>query len=326
MRSRILGSGHYLPDVVLTNQWIEQLVETSDAWIRERTGIVSRRIARPGQYTVDLAFEAAVRALEAAKTSPEEIDLIIFATNTGDYVMPASACLLQARLNARKAAAFDLGGACSGFVYSLVVADQFIRTGSYRRILVVGAEVIHPYINYQDRETCILFGDGAGAVVVGPTPEGDRGLLSFELRAEGFSSDLFVLPSGGSRSPCRLSVVEQNSMFVRMKGREIFKFAVRTMEEIARQVVDKAGISLNDVAWVVPHQANQRIMDAVAQALGVPSERFISTVAFTGNTSAASIPIALDVAIRDGRIRSGDYVILVAFGAGLLAGGCLLRM
>jgi len=325
-RTRVAGTGSYLPERVLTNIDLEKLVETNDQWIRERTGIERRHIAAPTEVTSDLALVAAKRALEAAGKTPEDLDLIIFCTVTGDQVMPSSACVLQEKLGLKSIPAFDLSAACSGFVYGLSVADQFIRTGMYKRILVVGAEIISRYVNYKDRETCILFGDGAGAFVVERATEGDdRVIMSSHLRAEGSLGDLFVLPAGGSKIPFSAKVLDEGLQWVRMKGREIFKNAVRTMSSCCQEALETNGVSIDQVSWLVPHQANMRIMEAVANHFDFPKDKVVSIVHEMGNTSAATVPVAFDTAVRDGRIQRGQVVLLTAFGAGLTAGSCLLR-
>lgn len=325
-QSRIAGTGSYLPEKVLTNFDLEKLVDTNDQWIRERTGIERRHIAADDQVTSDLALIAARKAFEASGKTAADLDLIIFCTVTGDQVMPSSACELQHKLGCPNVPAFDLSAACSGFVYGLSVADQFIRTGMYKTILVVGAEIIHRYVNYKDRDTCILFGDGAGAFIVERAPEGDnRVILSSHLRAEGSLGDLFVLPAGGSKIPFSQKVMDENLQYVRMKGREIFKNAVRTMSACCQQALDHNKVNMSDVSWMIPHQANYRIMEAVADHFGFPKDRVVSVVHEMGNTSAATVPVAFDMAVRDGRIQRGQLILLTAFGAGLTAGSCLLR-
>lgn len=325
-RSRIAGTGSYLPEKILSNADLEKLVDTNDQWIRERTGIERRHIAADHQTTTDLALEAAKLALANAGKSPEDIDFIIFSTVTGDQVMPSSACVLQAKLGCRPIGAFDLSAACSGFVYGLSVADQFIRTGMYKTILVVGAEIIHRVVNYKDRETCILFGDAAGAFIVERAQEVDSQIiLSTHLRAEGTLGDLFVLPAGGSKLPFSQQVLDNDEQFLRMKGREIFKNAVRTMSSVCQEALEFNKIPLEQVSWLVPHQANSRIMEAVANHFDFPKDKVISIVHEMGNTSAATVPVAFDTAVKDGRIQRGQLILLTAFGAGLTAGSCLLR-
>lgn len=326
-RSQILGTGHYLPEGVITNFDLEKMVDTSDEWIRERTGIERRHRALDDQVTSDLALVATQKALKAAGVSPEEIELIIFCTVTGDQPMPSSACVLQAKLGNSSAAAFDLSAACSGFVYGLSLADQCIRAGQYQKVLVVGAEILTRFVNYKERETCILFGDGAGAVVLGRSVGGDnRGIIGSHLKAEGQLGDLFVLPAGGSRMPLSQEVLEQHAQYMKMKGKEIFKNAVRTMVEVSRVLLEKEGLSIHDVDWLIPHQANWRIMLAVAEYFGIPEKKVIRVIQETGNTSAATIPIALDWGIREGQIKKGDLILMTAFGAGLTSGSCLVRL
>lgn len=325
-RSKILGTGHYLPEKVLTNVDLEKMVDTNDEWIVERTGIRERHIASPGEVTTDLALKAARQALAAANLGAEDLDLIIFSTVTGDQVMPSSACVLQHKLGARQVMAFDLSAACSGFVYGLAVADQFIKTGFYKRVLVVGAEILHRYVNYTERETCILFGDAAGCVVVGRAePDDQSGILSCHLHSDGALGDLFVLPAGGSAMPFTQAVLDQNLQYVKMKGREIFKNAVRTMTQRCQEALDANNMTNTQVDWLIPHQANLRILESVAHYFKIPIEKVIVTLGHTGNTSAATVPVALDVAVRDGRIQRGHNVLLTAFGAGLTSGSVMVR-
>ena len=325
-RTRIAGTGSYLPEKVLTNADLEKMVDTSDAWIVERTGIQERHIAAPDQATTDLALIASQRAMEAAGITAKDIDLILFCTVSGDQPMPSSACILQNKLGARNVAAFDIAAACSGFLYGMTVGDQFIKGGMYKNVLVVGAEVLHRYVNYKERDTCILFGDGAGAVVLQRSDEAqDSKILSAHLSADGSLGDLFTLPAGGSRIPFTQAVLDQELHFVRMKGREIFKNAVRTMSSLCQQALDTNEMTIDKVDWLIPHQANLRIIDAVGNHFGIPSEKVIINVQKTGNTSAATVPIALDEAVRDGRIKRDQMVLLTAFGAGLTAGSLLMR-
>lgn len=325
-RTCISGTGSYLPEKTLTNFDLEQMVDTSDAWIVERTGIRERRHAAPGEATSDLALKASQRALEAAGLAASDLDLIVMCTATPDQVMPSAACVLQNKLGARSIMAFDLSAACSGFVYGLAVADQFIRTGMYRHVLVVGAEVLHRYVNYKDRETCILFGDGAGAVIASQaTKESDGAILTSHLHSDGSLGDLFVLPAGGSALPLSQEVLDNNLHYVRMKGREIFKNAVRTMTQCCQEALEATRLTVDQIDWMIPHQANIRILDAVAHYFGIPREKVVVTISETGNTSAATIPLALDRAVRDGRIKRGQNVLLTAFGAGLTSGSLILR-
>lgn len=325
-RTRIAGTGSYLPEKILSNTDLEKLVDTNDQWIRERTGIHRRHLAADNECTTDLALKASQKALAASGKTAQDLDLIIFCTVTGDQVMPSSACVLQEKLGAKTIPAFDLSAACSGFIYGLSVADQFIRTGMYKTVLIVGAEVIHRFVNYKDRETCILFGDGAGAFVVERAKDNaDQIILSTHLRAEGSLGELFELPAGGSKIPFSAQVLEDKTHCLRMKGREIFKNAVRTMSACAQLALEHNQVPVDQVAWLVPHQANSRIMEAVADHFNFPKEKVISVVHEMGNTSAATVPVAFDMGVQDGRIKRGEYVLLAAFGAGLTAGSCLLK-
>ena len=324
-RTRIAGTGSYLPEKLLTNADIEKLVDTNDAWIRERTGIQHRHIAKDGENTSDLALQASKKALEAASLTAQDLDLIIVCTVSPDQVMPSCACMLQQKLGARNIMAFDLSAACSGFVYGLATADQFIRTGMYKNVLVVGAEVLHRYVNYKDRETCILFGDGAGAVIATRATKEDEGIMSCHLRADGSLGDLFVLPAGGSAMPFTQDVLDRGDQYVRMKGREIFKHAVRTMSQVCQDALDANKMPIDDIDWVIPHQANLRIIEAVGSHFGIPPEKVVINVQTMGNTSAATVPVAFDQAVRDGRIKRGQNVLLTAFGAGLTSGSILMK-
>jgi 3-oxoacyl-[acyl-carrier-protein] synthase-3 len=325
-RSRLIGTGSYLPEKRLSNSDLEKLVETNDQWIFERTGIRNRHIAADGEATSDLALRAARGALDEAKLSPVDLDMILVATVSPDQPMPNTACILQHKLGARDCMAVDISAACSGFVYGLTIADQFIRTGTYRNILVVGAEVLHRYISYKDRETCILFGDGAGAAIVSRAKEEDQSLIySSHLHADGAISDLFVLPAGGSAMPFTQKVLDEGAQYVRMKGREIFKHAVRTMSESCDEALRANNMSPEDVSWIIPHQANLRIIEAVAKHFGIPMSKVVVEIEDMGNTSAATVIVALDRAIRDGRVRRGQNILLTAFGAGITSGSLLMR-
>ncbi len=320
MYSRIVGTGSHLPEKVLSNADLEQMVETSDAWITERTGIKKRHIAAQGETTCDLAEPAARRAMEAAGVAPGDIDLIIVATTTPDRVFPSTACLLQERLDIHGCAAFDVQAVCTGFVYALDIANRFIRTGGARCALVVGAETLSRVIDWTDRDTCVLFGDGAGAVVLRASEE--PGILSSHLHADGRYRDLLTVPAGISEHPERFRAGEA---FVQMKGNEVFKVAVNTLGRIVDETLRANDLQRSDVDWLVPHQANIRIIAATARKLDLPMQRVVVTVDQHGNTSAASIPLALDAAVRDGRIRSGETLLLEAFGGGFTWGSVLLR-
>ncbi|HMU56078.1 MAG TPA: beta-ketoacyl-ACP synthase III [Nitrospira sp.] len=323
MRARITGTGSYAPPKVLTNRDLEAMVATSDEWITERTGIRERRIAAPGEACSDLAVKAAEQALRAAGVRAEDLDLILLATCTGDYPLPATACLVQHRLGATRAAACDLSAACCGFVYALSVADAYVRTGM-RHVLVIGSEVMSAILDWTDRNTCILFGDGAGAAVVSGV-QGGAGILSTHLRSDGGLYELIAVPAGGSRLPLSEKVVAEKMNCVKMKGNETFKVAVRMLEEIARETLASNKLTIEDIDLYVPHQANVRILKAVAERLGLPLEKIMLNLDRYGNTSAASIPIALDEAVRQGRIKDGSLVMLGAFGAGLTWASALIR-
>ena len=314
--SRILGTGGYLPERVMTNADLEAIVDTTDAWIRERTGIEKRHVVAEGEHCSDLAEHAARLALEAAAVAPEELDLILVATTTPDQFFPSTACLLQARLGVHGCAAFDLQAVCTGFVYALGVADQFIRTGAARRALVVGAETLSRVLDWKDRGTCVLFGDGAGAVVLGAADE--PGIISSHLHADGAYKDLLQIPGGIGNGDCEHAYLE-------MKGNEVFRMAVTTLGRIVDETLEANGLSKSDIDWLIPHQANIRIIQATARKLDMPMERVVVTVAEHGNTSAASIPLALDRAVRDGRIQRGEMLLMEAFGGGFTWGSVLAR-
>ncbi len=320
----IAGLGLAVPDRILTNFDLEKMVDTSDEWIVTRTGIRERRIAAEGVAASDLAYAAGREALERAGVAPDEVDLIIVATVTPDMPFPATACLVQHRLDARRAAAFDLEAACSGFIYGLAVGSQFIQTGAYENVLVIGAEVLSRIIDWQDRSTCVLMGDGAAAALLRPAPEG-YGIIAFYLGADGAGGDLLKVPAGGSRLVASPETVAAGLHYMRMNGREVFRFAVNIMGDAAERVLEKSGLTAADVDWFVPHQANLRIIDASARRFGIPMEKVIVNVDRYGNTSAASVPIALYEAVESGRIKSGDVVLTVAFGGGLTWGAAVMR-
>jgi 3-oxoacyl-[acyl-carrier-protein] synthase-3 len=317
MNSRIIGTGSHLPERVLTNADLEKIVDTSDEWIRSRTGIRSRHIAAEGELTSDLALPAAQKALQSAGVAARDIDMIIVATTTPDMIFPSTACILQSRLGISGCPAFDLQAVCSGFVYALVTADLFIRAGQASKVLVVGAEVYSRILDWNDRGTCVLFGDGAGAVVLAASDT--PGIMASRLHADGRHKDQLSVPG----SVCGGKV--WGRPFVHMDGASVFRFAVRVFEEVAYEVLDQAGLKVSDLDWFVPHQANIRIMEATARKLGLPVEKVISTVDHHGNTSAASIPLALDEAVRDGRIRPGQTLLLEGVGGGFTWGAVLLR-
>jgi len=323
MRARIVGTGSYVPERVLTNADLERMVATSDSWIVERTGIRERRIAAPGEACSDLGSKAAERALEAAGLTAADLDLILVATCTGDSPLPSTACLIQHRLGAVRAAACDISAACCGFVYALAVGDAYVKTG-LRHILVVGAEVMSVITDWTDRSTCILFGDGAGAVVLGPA-DGDRGILSSHLHSDGNLWDLICVPGGGSRIPPSDKMLADGLQYIKMKGNETFKVAVKTLEESARETLSANHLSMDDLDLYVPHQANARIIKAVADRLELPMEKVVLNMDRYGNTSAASIPLALDEAVRAARVKDGSLVMIAAFGSGLTWASALIR-
>ncbi|GAA0301222.1 beta-ketoacyl-ACP synthase III [Gracilibacillus halotolerans] len=308
MKAGVLGAGHYVPEKIVTNKDLEKIVDTSDEWIRTRTGIEERRIASDLQNTSDMAFEASKDALKKANVEAQDIDLILVATVTPDKSFPSVSCILQEKLGATKAAAMDVSAACSGFMYGMITAKQFIESGAYTNVLVIGAEKLSKITDWEDRNTCVLFGDGAGAVVMGPVNE-EYGILSFELGADG---------NGGKH-------LEERNKAIAMNGREVFKFAVRQMPESSVQVVEKAGYSKEDVDYLIPHQANIRIMEAARERLGIDVDRMAVNVNKYGNTSAASIPIALSEAVEQGKIDTGDLIVLVGFGGGLTWGAVALK-
>jgi len=323
-RSVILGTGSELPSTVVTNHDLEKMVDTSDEWITVRTGIKERRVLEEGKGNADMAFHAARRALDDAGVEAKDLDAIIMGTVSADYPMPSSACVLEDLLGARNAFSFDVGAACSGFLNALAVADSFIRTGKVNRALVVGSDTLSRWLNWHDRTTCILFGDGAGAAVLGPSENG-AGILSTKLRTDGSYVKTLYVPAGGSRKPALPETVKNNEHTITMNGKEVFKIAVRSMEEISREALVEAGVGIEQVSLVIPHQANKRIIVALAERLGVPMEKVMVNLDKYGNTSAASIPVALDEARRQGRIKPGDIVLFNAFGAGFAWGAAVVK-
>ncbi|MFH5183084.1 beta-ketoacyl-ACP synthase III [Paenibacillus sp. TAB 01] len=319
----IIGSGKYVPERVLTNKELEQMVETNDEWIVTRTGIRERRLASAEQASSDLAYEAALKALDMAGITAEQLDLIVVATITPDMSFPSTACILQDRLGAKKAAAFDLSAACSGFIYGLANASNFIAAGIYKYALVIGAECLSKITDYTDRNTCILFGDGAGAVVLGQVPEG-RGFKSFELGADGSGGELLNIKGGGSRCPSSSESLESKRHFIYMAGSEVFKFAVRIMGSAAEEALRKAGLEKSDIDLLVPHQANIRIIQSALNRLNLNEDKAMINLDKYGNMSAASIPVALAEAVESGRVKEGDCLVLVGFGGGLTWGASVL--
>jgi 3-oxoacyl-[acyl-carrier-protein] synthase-3 len=320
MYSRIAGTGRFLPAKMLTNFDLEKMVDTTDEWIRTRTGIERRHIAADGETTADLAEGAARAAIDAAGLAPTDIDFIVVGTTTPDLVFPNVGCLIQERLGIRGCTAFSLEAACSGFIYALGIADKYVRSGESKRALVVGAETLSRIVDWNDRHTCVLFGDGAGAVVLEPADE--AGILSTHLHADGRYGDLLYFPSGVSKG---FNDLKSGKDFVQMKGNEVFKVAVNTLGRIVDETLERNALEKTDIDWLIPHQANIRIIQATARKLDMPMERVVMTVQDHGNTSAASVPMALDVAVRDGRIQRGDMLLLEAFGGGFTWGSALIR-
>lgn len=323
-KSVLLGIGSYVPDKVVDNKALSLKVDTSDEWIRTRTGIRERRIASNDQPTSDLAFFAAKRAIESSKIEPEQIDLVIVATITPDMAFPSTACLLQHKLGLRKVACFDLEAACSGFLYSLDVADGMLASGRYKCALVIGAEKMSSILDWKDRSTCVLFGDGAGAAILSTEGTGPE-LLGFHSGADGSNPSLLHQPAGGSMRPASVSTIQNREHFLKMNGKEIFKSAVRVMEKATRELLDAHSLSTIDVDHIIPHQANARIVESMAQRLEIPLDKFFCNLDRHGNTSAASIPIAFDEAYKQNIFNKGDLAVLVAFGAGLTWSATLVR-
>lgn len=324
MRARIIATGSYVPESVVTNHDLEQIVETSDEWIMERTGIRERRIADASQAASDLAAEAAQKALKQAHLKAKDIDLVIVATCTPDMPFPSTACVLQDKLGIKHAAAFDINAACSGFVYGLHIANSLIKTGAHQRILLAGAEVLSRVTDWQDRTTCVLFGDGAGAVILEGTKE-KRGIISTHIQSDGSLGDLIMLPGGGSRFSCSRESILKRQHFIKMKGNETFKVAVRTLAELAARTLEENNLDPSQLSLLIPHQANLRIIQATANRLKLPEEKVFVNIEKYGNTSAASIPIALDEAVRGGRVKDGEHILLEAFGGGLTWASALLK-
>ncbi|MCB1867244.1 MAG: ketoacyl-ACP synthase III [Gammaproteobacteria bacterium] len=318
--SRIAGTGSFLPEKVVTNHDLEKIVDTSDQWIQDRTGIKQRYIAGENETTGDLAEQAARRAMDAAGKGPRDIDLIVLATTTPDQIFPSTACLVQSRLDIHGCPAFDIQAVCTGFVYALAVADNFIRAGNATCALVIGAETFSRILNWKDRGTCVLFGDGAGAIVLEASEE--PGILSTHLHADGDYANLLHVPDGVSRG---YDQVQQERAFVEMRGNEVFKMAVNTLGRIVDETLEHNGLKKSDIDWLIPHQANFRIIRGIARKLQLPIERVVVTVAEHGNTSAASVPLAFDVAVRDGRIKRGETLLMEAFGGGFTWGSALVK-
>lgn len=320
----IIGMGHAYPEGILTNADLEKIVETSDEWITTRTGIKQRHKARDDEYTSQFGTAASKQAIERAGLKPEDIDIIVCATTTPDQIMPSTGALIQAQLGAVNAAGMDVFAACSGFLYGLTMVESMIRTGQIKYALVVGAEVLTKYVDYTDRGTCVIFGDGAGAAVLGPVNSG-KGILATKIKSDGRYEEQLYAPGGGTKLGTTHETIDNRMHFFKMKGNELFKVAVRSMADISAEMLERAGYTVDDVDIVIPHQANQRITDAVASRLGVPEEKVYSNIAEHGNTSSASIPIAIDECIQSGRIKEGSLVLLTAFGGGVTWGGTLIR-
>jgi 3-oxoacyl-[acyl-carrier-protein] synthase-3 len=320
----IIGMGHSYPEGILTNADLEKIVDTSDEWITTRTGIKQRHKAADNEYTSQFGTKAAVQALERAGLKPEDIDIIICATTTPDQIMPSTGALIQAQIGAVNAAGMDVFAACSGFLYGLTMVESMVRTGQIKYALVIGAEVLTKYVDYTDRGTCVIFGDGAGAAVVGPVNSG-RGILATKIKSDGRYEEQLYSPGGGTKLGTTHETIDNRDHFFKMKGNELFKVAVRSMAEISAEMLEKAGLTIDDIDLVIPHQANQRITDAVASRLKVAEDKVYSNIAEHGNTSSASIPIALDECIQSGRIKEGSLVLLTAFGGGVTWGGTVIR-
>ncbi|HTN53994.1 MAG TPA: beta-ketoacyl-ACP synthase III [Anaeromyxobacter sp.] len=325
MRSIIAGTGSYAPDKVLTNKDLERLVETSDEWIVERTGIRERHVAAEDQATSDLALIACRRALEAAGLAPEEVEAIVVGTITADYPFPSGAAVLQGKLGNKKAFAFDVSAACAGSLYAMAVADRFVSSGAVKNALVVGADTLSRITDWTDRNTCILFGDGAGAMVLKPSPDASRGILTTRLHTDGSMVPILLQPGGGSRDPISEKVVREKSHYVKMNGREVYKVAVRALVESCHEVLAAEKLVPGDVTWVIAHQANKRILDATLERLGIPASKCWMNLERYGNTSAASVPMTLDEANRAGWFKPGDVILMMAIGGGMAWGASVVR-
>lgn len=322
-KAGIVGVGSYVPKNIISNFDLEKIMDTSDEWIKTRTGIRERRIVDENEATSDLATKAALNAIKDANLTPEDIDLIIVATITPDMIFPSTACLVQANIKATKAACFDLEAACSGFIYGITVAKQFIESDTYKHVLVIGAEALSRILDYEDRSTAILFGDGAGAVVMGPVSEG--GVLSTSLGSDGNGKDYLNIPAGGSKTPASENSIKNRLHFIKMAGNDVFKFAVRIMQDASVECIESANLEIQDIDYLIPHQANIRIIEASAKRLKLSMDKVYVNLDKYGNMSAASIPVALDEAYREGKIKKGDNIVLVGFGGGLTWGASVVR-
>jgi 3-oxoacyl-[acyl-carrier-protein] synthase III len=322
-KAGIIGVGSYVPKNIISNFDLEKIMDTSDEWIKTRTGIKERRVVDENEATSDLATRAALNAIEDANLTPEDIDLIIVATITPDMIFPSTSCLVQANIKAKKAACFDLEAACSGFIYGITVAKQFIESNTYKHVLVIGAEALSRILDYEDRSTAILFGDGAGAVVMGPVNEG--GVLSTSLGSDGNGKDYLNIPAGGSKTPASEESIKNRLHYIKMAGNDVFKFAVRIMQDASVECIERANLDIQDIDYLIPHQANIRIIEASAKRLKLSMDKVYVNLDRYGNMSAASIPVALDEAYREGKIKKGDNIVLVGFGGGLTWGASVVR-
>lgn len=323
-KASITGIGSYLPTKVLTNYDLEKMVDTSDEWIIQRTGIRERRIVENGVVTSDLAAQASLRAMEDAGVTSQDIDMIITSTITPDHFFPSTSCYLQHKLGATRAGAFDILAACAGFIYALSIGENFVNSGAVKTVLVVGAECLSKITDYTDRTTCVLFGDGAGAVIIQKSP-GKHEIISTKLAADGSRADVLIIPGGGSKNPSSFESVQQRSHYIQFRGKEVFKLAIHNMTNLIMETAEKNGLELNDINLIIPHQSNIRIIEATMEKLGLPLEKAFINIDKYGNTSSASVPIAIDEARKEGRLKKGDIVMLVAFGGGLTWGSSVIR-
>ncbi|MBV6518588.1 MAG: 3-oxoacyl-ACP synthase [Candidatus Brocadia sp.] len=323
-RASITGIGSYLPGKVLTNYDLEKMVDTTDDWIIQRTGIKQRRIVENGQITSDLATQASLRAMEDAGVSPRDLDMIITSTITPDHIFPSTSCFIQQKIGATRAGAFDILAACAGFIYAMSIAQSFVNSGAVETVLVAGAECLSTITDYTDRTTCVLFGDGAGAVVIQKSLT-QHEILSTSLAADGSQADILIMPGGGARSPASLESIQQRAHYIQFKGKEVFKLAIQNITSLILETVNKNNLTIEDIDLIIPHQSNLRIIEATMEKLGLPMEKAFVNIDKYGNTSSASIPIAIDEARREGRLRRGDLVMLVAFGGGLTWGSSVIR-
>jgi len=323
-RASITGIGSYLPSKVLTNYDLEKMVDTSNDWIIQRTGIKERRIVENGVTTSDLATQSSLRAMEDAGVSPKDLDMIITSTITPDHIFPSTSCYIQQKIGATRACAFDILAACAGFIYAMSIGQSFINSGAMKTVLVVGAECLSKITDYTDRATCVLFGDGAGAVIIQRNPVKHE-ILSSSLAADGSEADVLIMPGGGARNPASLESIQQRMHYIQFKGKEVFKLAVNNITNLILETTKENGFTLEDIDLIIPHQSNLRIIEATMEKLGLPMEKAFVNIDKYGNTSSASVPIAIDEARKDGRLRKGDIVMLVAFGGGLTWGSSLIR-